>query len=361
MHEGVETIIQQYLTTLFHDSAAPFDKVIDWRLIPDRLDKTNPAPVQKLRGSWNSLHQERLKPANITQGYGVHIVLHNTDGKGVRKQNIQSLNTVFMDSDGIKISELTQAIKTGFPPPSFMTYRSGTAIIDHWHAYYLLDKTDHTDFDTYGLIQKKLCQKFKTDSQCTALSKTLRVPGYYHLKKGKQSQYLFRKNEEDFRLYSLHDLYSALCGTSNYDDNAQAIALFRDSLSTYPIAIEDDGGDATTYQLACLGRDFGLSPARLLKEILPWNERCLPPWSESELKLKIKNAYEYAQNNVIGAKTKEILFLDADASPPANNDPTQIPWRVNGKGSKLPDDFNLLLVLKFDVKLDGLFAFYEHT
>lgn len=63
------------------------------------------------------------------------------------------------------------------------------------------------------------------------------------------------------------------------------------------IAIEGQGGDDRTYQLACEIQNLGLTPEtayELIAEI--WNPNCRPPWDDGELRVKIQNASTYAQN-----------------------------------------------------------------
>lgn len=64
------------------------------------------------------------------------------------------------------------------------------------------------------------------------------------------------------------------------------------------IARAGQGGNNRTYQLACELLNLGLSPdtARALLE--PWNNECVPPWSDGELEAIIGNAASYAQNEM---------------------------------------------------------------
>lgn len=59
-------------------------------------------------------------------------------------------------------------------------------------------------------------------------------------------------------------------------------------------AVQNQGGDKQTFTAACRCRDYGLTQIQALKVLLEhFNPRCLPPWSEKELRIKIKNAYKY--------------------------------------------------------------------
>lgn len=61
-----------------------------------------------------------------------------------------------------------------------------------------------------------------------------------------------------------------------------------------PLAVEGQGGDHTTFVVAATLKDFGVSEDRaadLLAE--HWNDRCSPPWAPDDLRIKVRNAYEY--------------------------------------------------------------------
>jgi len=75
-----------------------------------------------------------------------------------------------------------------------------------------------------------------------------------------------------------------------------------------PLAVEGAGGDATTFQVAAMVRDLGVSKDKSAELMLEhWNPRCSPPWMPEQLSLKISNAYEYSQNQP-GSKTLEAIF-----------------------------------------------------
>jgi hypothetical protein len=79
-----------------------------------------------------------------------------------------------------------------------------------------------------------------------------------------------------------------------------------------PEATEGDGGDATTYYVACKLRDFNLSRMTALEILSEWNEeKANPPWTLDELQKKIDNAYRYAKDKP-GNATPEAIF------PPGN-------------------------------------------
>ena len=91
-------------------------------------------------------------------------------------------------------------------------------------------------------------------------------------------------------------------------DTPQALAGAALWLEGQRPAVEGQGGDAYTYQVACELRDRGVSAPLALDLLLEhWNERCLPPWMPDELRAKVENAFAYAQNPA-GAKATAVLL-----------------------------------------------------
>jgi KaiC/GvpD/RAD55 family RecA-like ATPase len=73
-------------------------------------------------------------------------------------------------------------------------------------------------------------------------------------------------------------------------------------------AVEGLGGDAQTYSVACKVRDFGITKDLAYELLINYyNARCEPPWEFDQLKEKVDNAYNYAENT-IGSSTPEADF-----------------------------------------------------
>ncbi len=78
-------------------------------------------------------------------------------------------------------------------------------------------------------------------------------------------------------------------------------------------AIQGSNGDDQTYSVACMGRDYGLSPEAVTNSmLLHWNEKCSPPWNEGELLYKVRNAYKYGQNPS-GCRTVNFAPVPSDS------------------------------------------------
>lgn len=92
-------------------------------------------------------------------------------------------------------------------------------------------------------------------------------------------------------------------------DQDAAVIRVVDYLShSAPLAVQGNGGDATTFAVACKVKDFGVDEAMALYLLgAHWNGRCSPPWLHDELETKVKNAYRYG-NEAVGASAPEVEF-----------------------------------------------------
>jgi hypothetical protein len=104
-------------------------------------------------------------------------------------------------------------------------------------------------------------------------------------------------------------------------DADAAVGRARDFLRTHPVAVQGQGGDHHTFRTLCRVRDFGVPRERAAESVAEWNERCVPPWDQAELALKIENAYAYAQD-AAGKLTPEALGFERVADAPTSNPQT---------------------------------------
>jgi hypothetical protein len=76
-----------------------------------------------------------------------------------------------------------------------------------------------------------------------------------------------------------------------------------------PQAVEGEGGNHTTYRVACKMRDFGMSESGALDLMGEhWNDtKALPPWLPEELERIVANAYRYAQGE-FGSESADAQF-----------------------------------------------------
>lgn len=94
-------------------------------------------------------------------------------------------------------------------------------------------------------------------------------------------------------------------------DDDEAAQRVRALLAHADPAVEGEGGNAWTFKLACQIKDEGVADADTACAIMleQWNNRCVPPWDESELLRVCRNAYAYGKEPV-GSRAPEALFPD---------------------------------------------------
>jgi len=102
---------------------------------------------------------------------------------------------------------------------------------------------------------------------------------------------------------------------SDPDKSANIERAIRWLENSAPEAIQGNGGDAVTFQVACKLRDFNVSEATALELLSEhWNEtKAFPPWDQTELEKKIANAFKYAKDRP-GNATPEAMFSSGVSS-----------------------------------------------
>lgn len=96
-------------------------------------------------------------------------------------------------------------------------------------------------------------------------------------------------------------------------------------------AIEHSGGDTRTFKTALTGRDYGLSEAVCFEIMLAkYNDRCVPKWSEKQLRKKVENAYEYGDNaagtNAVSISVDELPESFVRKITGQSKDPLECRW-----------------------------------
>ncbi len=116
-------------------------------------------------------------------------------------------------------------------------------------------------------------------------------------------------------------------GIDEFTDDRQTFARFKKWLKTAPVAIEGQGGNHTTFRIACKGRAFGLSPDAALNAMHDWNKMCQPMWSYDSLQNIVNNAYTYNEE----APGKLHPHADFDAVVPEKKK-KKMHWHLTKQG-----------------------------
>lgn len=105
-------------------------------------------------------------------------------------------------------------------------------------------------------------------------------------------------------------------------------------------AVQGQGGNDTTFRVACTLRDKGISETLCHKLMLEhYSPRCEPPWDDDELETVVGNAYRYASVVALGGDTAEADFADDPEFPDAPD--TDEGERLHEQDSEHPDPGSL--------------------
>lgn len=106
-------------------------------------------------------------------GAGVFVAVNETDGKGRTHKHVQRVRALFVDLDGAPI----EPVREGPLPPQIIVESSR----GRWHAYWLVSGCELADFRP---LQRGLAARFGGDKACVDLPRVMRLPGFWHQKKG---------------------------------------------------------------------------------------------------------------------------------------------------------------------------------
>ena len=127
-------------------------------------------------------------------------------------------------------------------------------------------------------------------------------------------------------------------------------------------SVEGKNGDLNAFKVAAVGRDFGLPPGTTLELMLEvWNRRCAPPWSPEELRVKVVNAYRYAQG-APGASSPKADFSAVTAEKALKEPEPDVEFLLGPQGRVVRCFKNLVAYLRLpEAGLAGIFGYNEFT
>lgn len=143
----------------------------------------------------------------------------------------------------------------------------------------------------------------------------------------------------------------------------KAISRGQKYLETALVAVEGQGGDATTFKVAAALKDIGCDEKVALGLMIEhWNPKCSPPWEINQLAQKVANAYNYGEDAVGSSAPENVFEPVVEGEVIQKNDIAQAlhPLEVlnktyfyiaGGKGAIMQETHDL----------DGLFELRGHT
>jgi len=296
---GVDRLApRQFLETAFEpqDWVAIFLKSYESGGVVQRV-----GPVSWLR----SERLQRWLRAMNSRKYSIFVSVNAiTSGRRSRTRDaIGSVRHVFLDADDDGLAVLARVeARRDLPPLSYVLHTSP----NHVHLFW---RVTGFDGDLVERLQKQLARELGTDPAATPVTQNTRLPGFLSHKRAEP--YLVTAEYRNVDVCYQPEDFPALkeAGTQPRqierrqprELDLSIIERARRYLASVPPAIAGQHGDVHTFRVCCrLARGFALDDEQALHVLADWNARCQPPWSEAELRDKLRRATRYGREPVGG-------------------------------------------------------------
>jgi hypothetical protein len=155
-------------------------------------------------------------------------------------------------------------------------------------------------------LQKRLARELGTDAAATSVSQMTRLAGFYNHKYGTPFLVTLAYGDVD-QVFTPTNFPAAVEPANRRDESVDCVRYgssaerARRYLERLPPAITGQHGDLHTFRTCCrLVRGFALDDDMALTLLAEWNQRCQPPWSDAELRDKLRRARQYGREPVGG-------------------------------------------------------------
>lgn len=253
-------------------------------------------------------HQADLDRLNAA-GAGVFVAVNGTDGRGRRKVNVRTLRAWWCDVDMKGAREPLDLSRLPLMPSTVVRTPGG------WHLYWIAkapmpcgDDGRKTEHEAEVKAIARDLAPFGGDLKACDVARVLRVPGFLH-RKGEPSPVTLewadgpRYTREQIRAaFPLEEPKQATeaarpewLAPPQRSGILNRAAAYLDKL---PQGIAGQGGHAATFDAALkIVSGFDLTEDEALSLMMErFNPRCVPPWSEDELRHKVQDASAHAKN-----------------------------------------------------------------
>lgn len=216
---------------------------------------------------------------------------------------LHAVRHVFLDAD-VDAAAVLARIRGSrhLPPPSYIIRSSR----DRAHVLWRIAGCAPADAER---LQKHLAQSLGTDLAATAATQLTRVPGFFNYKY-RPPQLVSVTHARGERAWTLAD-FPPLPREATSTAPAprprrrrlppSVTRRARRYLEALGPAVERQHGDAHTFRVCCrLVRGFALDDEEAYAVLAQWNRTCQPPWSERELRAKLRNARRYGHERIGG-------------------------------------------------------------
>jgi len=249
---------------------------------------------------------------------GIFAAVNGTSPDGRKKRDIQTIRCVWADLDEKNATEPFDFSVLPLQPT--MVVRSGHGTHLYWCFITALIANPETNQCVETLMRaiQKTLQTFGADKQVCDISRVMRIPGFYNMKRGPYP--LVELLSNDGPRYAIEEIEAAFPqvneekdsrripprGDSGVNRGGQAVDSDRgvtlqkaaEYLAECDPAISGDAGHATTFNTALkVISGFDLTIHEAIELMDEYNQTCLPPWTDEEMLHKIEDAHRVAQES----------------------------------------------------------------
>jgi hypothetical protein len=213
---------------------------------------------------------------------------------------VKTVRHVFLEADHDGRRALARvAERADLPTPSYVL----TSSPDRFHIFWRV-----TGFDTMRAeaLQKRLARELGTDPAATPVSQTTRLAGFHNRKYDTPFLVTVAYDDVD-RVFTPEDFPTPGDPTHWRPEPVQRpchgsrMDRARRYIERVPPAITGQHGDLHTFRVCCrLVRGFALDDGEAFTVLMAWNARCQPPWTDAELREKLRRARQYGREPVGG-------------------------------------------------------------
>lgn len=281
--EDTKQALQMFMNGLFEP-----DDLVEVRLLPSGQSTWHIAKA------FPELF-ESLKRMN-TSGEHIYFGANPRSSKGGKAQHVKHARCLFADFDHTDVDDVRERLAhTGFPDPTVIV-NSGHGV----HCYWLLD-VPLKDLVRWKHLQQRLAQLLGSDSKVCDPPRIMRLPGFLNHKEPPAQAELFEV--EPSRRYNLDELDGLLPPSLTVvrppkkprpsapvavSVESRAIAYLA---KCEPSVTGERGHDRAFVAARAMVYGFDLGVEKGLQLLLThFNPSCQPPWSETELQHKCKEA-----------------------------------------------------------------------
>ena len=216
---------------------------------------------------------------------------------------IRAIRHVFLEADRDAPGVLAAVdLRPDLPPVSYVLHSSPNRAHLFW-------RVSGFTAERAEALQKQLAHELGTDPAATPCTQTTRWVGYANHKY--RPPYLVTIEYRCTECVCTRDNFPtpttrtpvvpAIPLTYRNRRTADVLYRARRHLAALPPAIAGRHGDLHTFQVCCrLVRGFALADADAFHVLAEWNARCQPPWSERELRDKVRRARRYGREPIGG-------------------------------------------------------------